>query len=113
MLRKALFIGVIHLLVTLGCLALSIGSAMQGLDTGAAPPTLARIATKVGDFLLLPVARPMFEHGAQARWGGYLPYLVLAINSLIWGLVLAWLGRVLWRRPDKTGDIRLRSDVRA
>lgn len=107
MLRKALFIGLIHLVVALGCFAVSIGSAMQGLDTGAAPPAVARITRAVGDFLLLPVARPVFELGGNAPWGGYLGYPVLVMNSLIWGLLLAWIGRLLWRRP-RASDIRLR-----
>jgi hypothetical protein len=107
MLRKALFIGVIHLLVALGCFAVSIGSATQGLDTGAAPSAVARITTAVGDFLLLPVARPVFEVGGKAPWAAYLGYPVLVMNSLIWGLLLAWLGGLLWRRPQ-SGDVRLR-----
>lgn len=105
MLRKALLIGVLHLLVTFGCFALSIGSAMQGLDTGAAPSTFARVTTEVGDFLLLPIARPVFEAGGKAPWAAYLGYPVLVMNSLIWGLLLAWLGGLLWRRVE-TGDIR-------
>jgi len=107
MLRKAFFIGVMHLLVTLGCFAVSIGSAMQGLDTGAVPPAVARITRAVGDFLLLPVARPVFELGGKAPWAAYLGYPVLVMNSLIWGLLLAWIGGLLWRRP-RTGDVRLR-----
>lgn len=108
MLRKALLIGVIHLLLTLGCVALSLGSAMQGLDTGTAPSTVSRIATGVGDLLLLPIARPVFERGAKAPGGGYLAYVALVMNSLLWGLLLAWLSRLLWRRPNDVGDIRLR-----
>lgn len=106
MLLRALLIGVLHLLIVLGCLALSVGAAMQGLDTGAPPSFLARIALSVGDVLLLPVARPVFEHGT-ANGGGWV-YLALAINSLVWGLILAWLTG-LSRRRAMAGVTRLRS----
>ncbi len=98
MFRRVVLIGVIHLLVVLGCMALSVGSAMHGLDTGAAPATVARIGTGLSDVLLLPVARPMLEHGTTTHWGGGWFYVVLAINSLVWGMILSGLGKLLWTR---------------
>jgi hypothetical protein len=111
MLRRAFLIAVVHLFVVLGCLALSVGAAMRGLDTGAAPSTVARIAMRAGDVLLLPLALPVMESGTTANWAGSWSYMVLVLNSSVWGLVLAWVGRMVWRR-HKTNTVRFSSNVR-
>ena len=79
---------------------------MHGLDTGAAPSTFTRVAMKVGDVLLLPLARPILERGTAATGGGGWSYMALGLNSLVWGLVLAWLGGLLGRRT--AGGVHLR-----
>jgi hypothetical protein len=107
MLRRALFIAVAHLLVVLGCMALSIQSAMHGVDTGAAPSAFARMARDLGNVLLLPLARPIFERGMSVFSGGGWSYMVLGVNSLAWGLFLAWTGGLLWGLR-KAGGVRLR-----
>ena len=80
-------ITVVHLLLTVVLFGVAAGMSLSRLDSGGAPSLLEQAASLVTDVLLLPVARPVIEF-APASWNpGLWGYLILVLNSAIWGMV--------------------------
>jgi len=98
MLRRTLAFATIHLLLVLLSLGLAAGSAMSRLDTGAPSSVTARAASAVSDLLLLPLGYPALGIvGSRGLPGGW-AYAMIILNSVIWGVGLAWMVKVLRRR---------------
>jgi hypothetical protein len=116
MLRRTFAFATIHLLLMLLCFGLAAGSAMSRLDTGAPRSVTARAASAVSDLLLLPLAYPGLSIvGSRALPGGW-AYAMIILNSVIWGVGLAWMVKVLRRRSrpglrEKRGNTAATQDL--
>lgn len=101
---RAFGIAVCHAMLTVGLFVVSAGSTMGAHDLGAPPSLLGRAASMGVTILLLPLALPVSSWLAASAVAGFWSYVILGLNSLVWGFATVYLLRWWRRRSHRTRE---------
>ncbi|PAP74792.1 hypothetical protein B1759_16570 [Rubrivirga sp. SAORIC476] len=89
-----------HFVLQLGVFAITFALGMGRFDTGESAGLFEKALGGVSDLLMLPLALPLVHWWPFGATGFPLEHLPFILNSLLWGVGLAYLWR--WKRgtPD-------------
>lgn len=105
----ALLLAGLHLVLTMGCFILAYGSAMDAFDNPDHQSTdIERIAESLAPFLSQPAAL-LWTSSMSKNMPDIVEWVVYALNSLIWGIILSPLVNARARR--KANAISLSSGM--
>jgi hypothetical protein len=101
---RAFGIALVHLMLTVGLFVVSAGSTMGAHDLGTPPSLVGRAASSGVTLLLLPLALPVSSWLTGPAVAGFWSYVILGLNSLVWGFATMYLVRWWRRRSHRTRE---------